>query len=178
MDVFFSDKMAKRAKRGNNHFQLDWLDRVDDNSDKIGDYLIKVGEYSAKCIYCKTDISLGNMGFSAIRAHFRSAKHRNVADFRKKRVSGQLILDKPTNNTEDADDPDPIGDCIDKSHSIEDANVVNTAPAVSNSNRNGLMRYFTSIPQAQVTTENNNNTAKFIKWPFWGHLPMGGEHGR
>ena len=24
------------------------------------------------------------------------------------------------------------------------------------------MRYFTSIPQAQVTTENNNNTAKFI----------------
>ena len=129
---------------------------------------MKIGEYSAKCLFCKCPISLGNMGFSAVSSHFNTQKHRNVADVRKNRVSGQLVLANPRDDTEDADDPHPIVDGNGESHAIDDGHANAAPPAASNSNRNnGLLRYFISGSQqvgevqSQVATENNNNSTKF-----------------
>jgi len=62
--------MSKSSNRtGRNHFKHEWLERIDDNGDKVGSHISKSGEFNVKCDLCKTEISVGNLGFTAIKRH-------------------------------------------------------------------------------------------------------------
>jgi len=64
------ETMSKSSNRtGRNHFKHEWLERIDDNGDKVGSHISKSGEFNVKCDLCKTEISVGNLGFTAIKRH-------------------------------------------------------------------------------------------------------------
>ena len=72
--------MSKRV-RGKNHFKEDWLKESDSNNDNLKEYLVKVGEFKAKCTWCKEEISVENSGKSALLRHAKSQKHTRIANF-------------------------------------------------------------------------------------------------
>ena len=110
---------GSKAGRGRNHFNAEWLKRKDCHGDLVGDYIVKVGEFAAKCQYCKKEInSIGNMGFGAIRAHYSTNLHKNTADMRKGRGTNQFLLvrdddgdwvrGESDNEDTAVDDPPPV----------------------------------------------------------------------
>lgn len=149
--------MAKQS-RGRNHFKSEWLKLKDANGDEYGTYIIKTGEFSAKCKMCSMEFSIGNMGLSQLNRHSKTKKHVNVADLRLRRVPGQAVLALPGHDPgaeteEDVDDPAQINE----SGSESPAPSVTVTQAQTQSNR-GILNFFTFSPQRQASLANNNNS--------------------
>ena len=136
--------------RGRNHFQAKWLQETDSFGDLIGEYLEKTGEFSSKCKWCQQDIYVGNQGLSAIRRHYVSRNHTNIANLMKKRNGEQYVFEVPA----DTDDPVP--------EVFEDPNV-RTEVALEGGKKagDGILNYFSKAPVATVTEQNNNKTNFF-----------------
>ena len=150
----FRDRAMSGSKNrpGRNHFNQEWLEKTDDNGDKVGSYISKIGEFSVKCEWCKTSISIGNLGFTAIKRHAERKGHKNIADCRMNRSRNQLIFSNEVENeSEHVDDPDP-----DVTSVTDDRPPAQLSQVKSNQ---GLMKYFTttSTPTTQNTIENTNN---------------------
>ena len=69
----------KTRKRGLNHFKDDWLLKTDNNGDVVGSYLTRVGEFRARCIWCRGVIRVENMGYIAIKRHSETQGHIKLA---------------------------------------------------------------------------------------------------
>ena len=147
--------MSKKRVRGKNHFKEEWLNDFDPNNDPLKEYIIKVSEFKAKCIWCTEEISVENSGKSALLRHSKSQKHCRVANLRKNRDRDQAVFVNPSENV---DDPPPANNNDDEG----DVTLVsgNQAEPSKPSNK-GIMSYFTASKQTShssivASTVNNN----------------------
>ena len=86
-----------------------WLKEKDVAGDSFSDYFVKQDEYNTKCLWCKKMIYFGSAGKAALSQHAKSKGHRQVADSRKQRNSGQVLLvpaEEEPNNNDCIDEPD------------------------------------------------------------------------
>ena len=141
--------------RGQNHFNNKWLDKEDGNGDRVGLYIIKVGEFTAKCNWCKADIAIGNAGYTAIRRHSTSRSHMTIAATRQQRVSSQPVLVAAQTTDEDvssSDDPDPVTSASYDNVSEPESSAVTPA-------NKGILRFLLQPSSSSVPlTESNNNS--------------------
>ena len=152
--------MSKRV-RGKNHFKEDWLKESDSNNDNLKEYLVKVGEFKAKCTWCKEEISVENSGKSALLRHAKSQKHTRIANLRKNRDRDQSVFVNPAENV---DDPEPVEnnnvEVVDVSIVTDDQSQ-RSAPSTSK----GIMNFFTpatkSTTQTNAPLPNHNNNLSF-----------------
>ena len=150
---------GSKGARGRNHFNAEWLKRKDSNGDLVGDYLIKLGEFSAKCQFCKKDInSIGNMGFGAIRAHYTTNLHKNTADMRQGRGGSQFLLVRDDDGDRVRGESDNEDSAVDDPPPGTSADVVGSGSFGSQTKKAGIMKFLTS--QVQTSQETNNNAGK------------------
>ena len=150
---------GSKAGRGRNHFNAEWLKRKDCHGDLVGDYIVKVGEFAAKCQYCKKEInSIGNMGFGAIRAHYSTNLHKNTADMRKGRETNQFLLVRDDDGDRVRGESDNEDTAVDDPPPGTSANVLGSGGFGSQTKKAGIMKFLTS--QVQTHQEDNNNADK------------------
>jgi len=101
------EKLVK--KRGINHVNDNWFERMDSNGDCVGLYLRREGEHRLHCRWCCRTINTTNTGYVAVRRHFQSQSHQAVAN---------MIPEKATFSDGDLDIRniefvcDTCGDCL------------------------------------------------------------------
>lgn len=85
------DKPIKRIKKrrlknggtvraGRNHYRKKWLQKTDSNGDLVGWYIVKIGEFTVKCVWCNKEISVSNGGFTAVKRHSECQSHVKIAE--------------------------------------------------------------------------------------------------
>lgn len=90
--------MSSKKIRGKNKFQDSWLSKEEYNL-----WLEKTSEFIARCKLCKRDISVANMGESAIRSHLSTAKHSKlVTELTEARKSLSVLHFLPKSSTSGA----------------------------------------------------------------------------
>ena len=85
------------SHRGVNQFKEEWLKKTDSNGDVINSYLAKLGDFHVKCNWCKTDISVDNLGFTAAKGHSETKGHVQIADLRMKRLTDRAVVSNRQN---------------------------------------------------------------------------------
>ena len=68
------------------------LKEKDVAGDSFSDYFVIQDEYNTKCSWCKKVIYFGSAGKVALSQHAKSKGHRQVADSRNQRNSGQFLF--------------------------------------------------------------------------------------
>ena len=63
----------------------------------INSYLAKLGDFHVKCNWCKTDISVSNLGFTAVKGHSETKGHVQIADLRMKRLTDRAVVSNREN---------------------------------------------------------------------------------
>ena len=97
MKTMSSLRGAEKKRTGRNSFKDSWLDGVDVNGDSPKSYVVKTSNYTFKCSWCQSwDISVDNNGKAGLIQHFKSKKHRDIANLRSGRKSDQIIFDTQT----------------------------------------------------------------------------------
>ena len=146
------------SRKGQNHFNNKWLEKEDGNGDKVGLYIIKSGEYTARCSWCKQDIAIGNTGYTAIRRHSTSRNHTSIAAVRQQRVSHQPVLvaaQRVEEESVSSSDPDPVTSASDDNLSEQESS--SSAPA-----RGGILKFLLPSASSVVpTAESNNNSNQY-----------------
>ena len=66
-----------------------WLGEKDANEDLLGDWAQYFDKEQFKCRYCDMERKFSNGGRTSLIQHSESAKHKNIADGKKGRVTGQ-----------------------------------------------------------------------------------------
>ena len=78
-----------------------WMNQLDGNNDRIGEWAQKYEGSTAKCVWCHCEFKFNSRGIHAFKQHANGDKHKNVAAGRKGRLSNQRII---TNSTAAAQD--------------------------------------------------------------------------
>ena len=101
--------MALEVKRLSKGKSL-WLKEKDVAGDSFSDYFIKQDEYNTKCSWSKKVIYFGSASKAALSEHAKSKGHSQVADSRKQRNTGQILLvpavEEPNDNEACIDAPE------------------------------------------------------------------------
>ena len=99
--------VMSRHTRGKNSFSVKWLTLKDGNGDELSDYILKTEtDFSVRCDWCKKTFSIENSGKTQIFQHAKTTGHKEIADIRKGRKTGQarfvpsseVSLEKENNN--------------------------------------------------------------------------------
>ena len=56
---------SKRKSKWKN----EWLQQADTSGDRMGEYFVKLSDYSCKCLWCKTVLSFESVGKAALQQH-------------------------------------------------------------------------------------------------------------
>ena len=82
---------------GKRHFNEEWLDKPDANSQAISLWCIKKDNFTATCKLCNTHIDIAHMGYTALKQHSEKKKHKGFSS------TLQKVKDKE--KVEEADKP-------------------------------------------------------------------------
>ena len=68
-----------------------WLSEKDKNGDLFSEYfeLIPENYYKVKCTWCTKPVDVSNQGKGQLHQHASTKGHKEIADHKKKRKSGQ-----------------------------------------------------------------------------------------
>ena len=80
------------ATMGKTSWQPAWAYKEDANNDKFGEYVKKHSEIEAVCTWCTKTFSFEAAGITALMNHSKTKKHKHIADGRKNRKQGQVML--------------------------------------------------------------------------------------
>lgn len=112
--------MAKHLKKAVK-FSNNWLKEVDQNGNKIGDWLIKKDEHSARCRI--DDATLTKLGIDKIKQHAVTAKHKSALYKISSTQAKLSSLPVPAEETPDSNDKtDERGTNVSTSSNLADLN--------------------------------------------------------
>ena len=60
-----------------------WMNQLDGNNDRIGEWAQKYEGSTAKCVWCHCEFKFNSRGIHAFKQHANGDKHKNVAAGRK-----------------------------------------------------------------------------------------------
>ena len=87
--VCFACKMSGTSAKKIVKWHEGWLGEKDANGDLIRDWAQYFDKEQFKCRYCNVERKFSNGGRTSLIQHSESAKHKNIADGKKGRVTGQ-----------------------------------------------------------------------------------------